>query len=310
MNGFGFLLLGVLALFVLAGISLLAGRTQRRQRQQVLERLDELRIDTAVAPPAESGSRRFVAGASGSPHFLRLWLARADIALPPHLLLGLAGAAAAIALLVTWLAGPVAGAAALVVLMLAGVYVLWRLASRRLDAFIDGLPFFLDALRQLLVVGNSVQQGLLRAADSAAPAMQRYLRPLVRRINNGAPIPESIQWLAQRLEVPELHMLATAVETNFRYGGRMSTVLANLILILRDRARVGRELRAATAEIRFGAIVLSFMPLAAAGMIAVIQPSYVMFFVDTEQGHRLAAIAIGLQLVGTVIMRRIMRMEF
>jgi tight adherence protein B len=151
---------------------------------------------------------------------------------------------------------------------------------------------------------------LLKAAENAAPGMQRYLRPLIRRINNGAPIPDSIQWLAQRLEVPELYMLATAVETNFRYGGRMSVVLANLIQILRDRARVGRELKAATAEIRFGAIVLGVMPLGAAALIGLIQPSYMLFFINTEQGHRLAAIAIGLQVVGTVVMRRIMRLEF
>ena len=78
---------------------------------------------------------------------------------------------------------------------------------------------------------------------------------MIRRIDNGAPIPDAVTWLAARLEVPELHMLATAIETNFRYGGRMSVVLANLVQILRDRARVGRELKAATAEIRFSAIV-------------------------------------------------------
>lgn len=308
MSGFGFLLLGVMALLVLAGIGLVAGRSQRRQRQQVVERLDQLRGDAAVARPMEAG--RFVAGTSATPHLLRLWLARADITLPLQLQLGLAGAVAVIVSVTTWLAGPVVGAGALVVLVLGGIYALWRLATRRLDAFIEGLPFFLDAMRQLLAVGNSVQQGLLKAADNASPAMQRYLRPLVRRINNGAPIPDSIQWLAQRLEVAELYMLATAVETNFRYGGRMSVVLNNLIQILRDRTRVGRELRAATAEIRVGAIVLGFMPLAAAGLIAVIQPSYMTFFIDTDQGQRLALVAVALQLIGAVIMRRIMRMDF
>jgi tight adherence protein B len=307
MNGLGFLLLGVVALFVLAGISLLAGRTQRHQRKQVLERLDELRGET----PAElAGPNRFVAGAQGGPDFLQLWLTRADITVPPQILVVMAGAVIAAVAVAVWLAGIIAGAATLVVLVLAGVYGLWRLASRRLGAFIEGLPYFLDALRQLLVVGNSVQQGLLKAADNAGPGMQRYLGPLIRRINNGASIPESIQWLAQRLEVPELHMLATAVETNFRYGGRMSVVLANLIQILRSRSRVERELKAATAEIRFGAIVLGLMPLTAAGLIGLIQPSYMMFFVNTEQGHRLAAIAVGLQIIGTVVMRRIMRLEF
>jgi len=73
---------------------------------------------------------------------------------------------------------------------------------------------------------------------------------------------------------------------------------------------VGRELKAATAEIRFGAIVLGCMPFAAAVIIALVERDYMLFFVETEQGMRLAGIALGLQIVGIVIMRRIMRLEF
>jgi len=306
MSGFGFLLLGVLALFVMAGMSLLAGRAQRRRQQQVQERLQALRDNL----PKAAGVPRPAVTALPGPHFLRLWLTRADVA-PTSRALGVTALAIVlVALAVYWLAGPLAALVSVVAFVFVGVYGLWRLACRRLDAFIEGLPFFLDALRQLLVVGNSVQQGLLKAADNTSPAMQRYLQPMIRRINNGAPIPESIEWLAQRLELTELYMLAAAVDTNFRYGGRMSAVLANLIQILRDRARVERELKAATAEIRFSAIVLGLMPLIAAAMISFIKPSYVMFFIETEQGHRLALIAIGLQMLGLVVLRRIMRLEF
>ncbi|MGO1074255.1 type II secretion system F family protein [Inquilinus sp. CA228] len=306
MTGFGFLLLGVLALLVMAGVSLLAGRAQRRRQQQMQERLQALRDNM----PKAAGVARPQTTALPGPQFLRLWLTRADIAPTPRSLGAAALAIVLVALIVNWLAGPLAAALAAVTLTFAGIYGLWRLACRRLDAFIEGLPFFLDALRQLLVVGNSIQQGLLKAAENTSPAMQRYLQPMIRRVNNGAPIPESIEWLAQRLELAELYMLAAAVETNFRYGGRMSNVLANLIQILRDRARVERELKAATAEIRFSAIVLGLMPLLTAALIFLIKPSYVAFFIETEQGHRLAIIAAGLQLTGMVVMRRIMRLEF
>lgn len=306
MSGLGFLLLGVLALFVMAGLSLLAGRAQRRRQQQVQERLQALRDNM----PKAAGVPRQAITTLPAPHFLRLWLIRADIVPTPRSLGAAALAIGLTALAVYWLAGPLAALLSAVVFVFVGGYGLWRVACSRLDAFIEGLPFFLDAMRQLLVVGNSVQQGLLKAADSTSPAMQRYLQPMLRRINNGAPIPESIEWLAQRLELSELYMLAAAVETNFRYGGRLSAVLANLIQILRDRARVERELKAATAEIRFSSIVLGLMPLIAAAMISFVKPSYVMFFIETEQGHRLALIAVGLQLLGLVILRRIMRLEF
>lgn len=309
MNGFGFLLLGVLALFVMAGISLVAGRRQRKQQQQVQARLELLRGAVPGRVAEAAGARPLPAG-QGGPQFLRLWLNRADIVLQPDRLV-LAGILVIVATVaVAWLVSPLAAAIIPILAAGAAVYALHALAARRMNAFILGLPFFLDALRQLLMVGNSMQQGLLKATENTAPAMQRYLQPMIRRINNGAPIPEAVSWLAGRLEVPELFMLATATEVNFRYGGRMSTVLANLVQILRERTRVERELKAATAEIRFSAIVLGLMPAAVLVMISVIKPAYIMFFIHAEQGPRLALIAVALQVVGMLIMRRLMRLEF
>jgi tight adherence protein B len=309
MTGIGFLLLGVLALFAMAGVSLFAGRRQRRQQQQMQTRLEMLR---GVLPQRtdEAMAGRSIPAGQGGPRLLRLWLNRADIALPPHRLLSVALLIVVATVFVAWFLGPIAAATVPVAALAIAIYALQSLATRRINAFIIGLPFFLDALRQLLMVGNSVQQGLLRAAENTSPAMQRYLQPMIRRINNGAPIPEAVSWLAGRLDIPELYMLATATDVNFRYGGRMSAVLANLVQILRERTRVGRELKAATAEIRFSAIILGLMPAVVAVMIGVIKPAYIMFFLEAEQGPRLAMIAVGLQVFGILIMRRIMRLEF
>jgi tight adherence protein B len=313
MTGLGFLLLGILALFVMAGLSLLAGRAHRLRQQQVQGRLQALRDSVVVG---ETATGRVVAAPARTPRLLRLWLARADLSLSPRFLsaagLLLAGIVAGLVLLF----GPIAAGAVAAAVPACGLYILANLASRRLKAFIAGLPMFLDAVRQLLMVGNSTQQALLKAAENASPALQRYLQPMIRRIHNGAPIPDAVSWLANRLEVSELYMLATAIETNFRFGGRLSAVLANLVQILRDQARVGRELKAATAEIRFSAIVLGLMPIIAAAMLGfasmlgIVNPSYLLFFVEAEQGPRLAGIAIGLQLFGILVMRRIMRLEF
>jgi tight adherence protein B len=309
MNGSGFLLLGVASLFFLAGIGFLASGGQRRRNQQMQDRLEELQ-GLSTPSPVSLSRNRFVASERGGPQFLELWLARADIALRPQIVLAAGCALLAVASILTLLAGPIVGCVIAAIVLGGGIFGLRLLAARRIAAFINGLPFFLDALRQLLTVGNSMQQALLTTAENSGPEMQRYLNPLIRRINNGAPIPESIRWLADRLKVPELYMLAAAVETNFRFGGRMSTVLANLVHILRDGARVGRELRSATAEIRFSAIVLGLMPFAAAAMIGITKPSYIMFFIETAQGHRLALIALGLQAAGLLVMSRIMRLEF
>jgi tight adherence protein B len=39
-------------------------------------------------------------------------------------------------------------------------------------------------------------------------------------------------------------------------------------------------------------------------------PAYIDFFLQDARGHRLAIIAVGLQLAGMLVMRRVMRLTF
>jgi len=105
-------------------------------------------------------------------------------------------------------------------------------------------------------------------------------------------------------------MFALAVQANIHYGGRLSNVLISLSQALRDRARVTRELRAATAETRVGSMVIGSLPVAAAILMTLLNPTYLPFFRDTADGHELLMVAIGLQVTGVLVMRRLLRLDF
>jgi tight adherence protein B len=116
--------------------------------------------------------------------------------------------------------------------------------------------------------------------------------------------------LAEQLDMQELIVFGTAVQTNMRYGGRLSSILANLSQLFRDAARVQRELKAATGEVRLSGIILSCLPLGTASILAMMNPRYMSYFIANPSGHKLGAIALGLQLIGVMVMRRIMRLDY
>src|SRR5690606_7845074 len=153
------------------------------------------------------------------PEFLGQALARADVTVRPEALL-IAGFALLLASAgAIQLGGPLAGIA-LVAAGLGGAWAALQLIGKRhAAAFAEGLPHLLDAIRQLLIAGNSFHQALLKALEGASPAVRRYLHPAERRIRNGAPIADALTWTAARLGSNEVHMLAAAVRTNARFGG-------------------------------------------------------------------------------------------
>jgi tight adherence protein B len=306
-DGVGPLLAG-LALLLLGGLAMArSGGAKATERRHLETRLQELRL----RDEAELASAAAWTGLSRDlPRWLRITLARADIVprIEP-ILLGagtLAGLAGLSLLLAGWMV-----AVAVVVAASAGAAVALRMiARRRMARFADGLPFFLDTARQMLTTGNSVQQALTRATENSSAEMQRYLLPMVRRMQNGASVGDSVTWLADRLNILELHMFATAIQTNIRYGGRLSLVLSNLIAVLRDRGRVLRELKAATAETRMSGIVLASLPVGAGLFIMITNSAYLQFFFRTQQGNHLLMLAVGLQLLGMAAMRWLMKLDY
>ncbi len=183
-------------------------------------------------------------------------------------------------------------------------------AQRRVNALIEALPFYIDAVRQMQAVGSSLPQALERSLPDAPAIVRSYLAPAARRLELGAPVSEAMQQLADRLHVPEMSMLAAAIRTNMRYGGPVSAVLSNLSAILRERIRIARELKAATSEAKVSSRVLIAMPVVAMALLMASNPAYIDFFLDDARGHRMAVIAIGLQIAGMLVMRRVMRLAF
>lgn len=221
-----------------------------------------------------------------------------------------AGAVLAATVLAFAISGPVA--ALLVVLGLPFLGYLWlrRLATSRITAMVEGLPHYIDGIRQLLAIGASPSQAVVRALQDAPDGVRRYFEPAARRIELGMAVDDALDQLARSLMVPEVSMLASAIRTQMRFGGSITVVLTNLAQLLRDQINIRRDLRAATAEARVSAKVLIAMPLIAMAMLILANPEYPDFFLSDPRGQRLGMIALVLQGAGIVIVRRQMELVF
>jgi len=237
-------------------------------------------------------------------------LAQAQVEITTPTLRMLGGVAIALALLSLLLAGPVITLALIALVPMLALAALRHRARKRTDALIAALPHYIDSVRQLQAVGNSLSQALERALADAPDAVQSYFAPVARRLEMGAPVGDTMQQFAERLRIPEISMLAAAIRTNLRFGGSLSTVLRNLAQILRDRQNIKRELAAATSEAKVSSRVLIAMPIIAMIILVVPNPAYITFFTQDPRGQTQIMIALILQGCGILVLRRLMRLNF
>jgi tight adherence protein B len=177
-------------------------------------------------------------------------------------------------------------------------------------ALSDAMLGFLERVRQLITVGNSLATALERAVANSPPVVALALAPTIRRIHNGGGVAESLERCAEELDIYELNLLATAARTNLRFGGSMTQILRNMIENIRRRSAVERELRADTTQIRASAWVLGLLPVVVGGVVMFSNRDYARWFLETDSGHRMIVYAVLSQLIGVWLMRMIVRTRY
>lgn len=244
------------------------------------------------------------------PALARNRLYQAGIELPPERLTAILIFSLCLWLSLTLLLGLlVASVVLLSALLIVAAIVDYR-ARQRMNTLSEAMLGFFDRVRQLLVVGNSLSVALARATQSSPPVVVEFFTPTIRRIANGAGVAESVNQLAEDLDLYELRLFGTAIETNLRFGGSLTAILSNLIDNIRRRAAVMREVRVSTSQIRASAWVLGLLPMVVASVVMVQSPDYVRWFIDEPAGRQLLIYCALSQVLGAFMMRGVVRTSF
>ena len=121
---------------------------------------------------------------------------------------------------------------------------------------------------------------------------------------------EALKNFAARVQLLDAKFFVTAVLTQRQAGGNLAEVLDNLARVIRDRYKVKRQIRVISAHGRLTGWILAGLP-PTLGLVLYLQaPGGFDPLFTTPLGLRMVVIAIVLQLVGTLIIRKIVDIEY
>jgi tight adherence protein B len=298
----------ILTIFCLAsGASILLMLWRQRQAQDVGLRLS--RLVTPSESERESGLARndWPDVTTLLPQIVKNRLYQAGIEISKDRFLSICIFALCIVTAAAFAFGIMVALLALISVFLITAAIVDYRARKRMDALSDAMLGYFDRVRQLLVVGNSLSVALARATQSSPPIVIEFFQPAIRRIANGAGVAESVNQLARELDLYELRLFGVAIETNLRFGGSLTAILANLIENIRRRAAVMREVRVTTSQIRASAWVLGILPMFVATIVMMQSPEYMGWFIDEPAGRQMLIYCAISQVIGAFMMRKVIR---
>jgi tight adherence protein B len=245
----------------------------------------------------------------------RVQLERAGLALKLHeyialrVLVGLV--AFAVVLILTMgtplgvLLGILAGA---VGYMLPAFYVRMRIA-RQIRKFNDQLDGMLTMVSSSLRAGFGLLQALDLAADQLQPPMSTELQRLLRDTHMGASIEEALENLHERVGSYDLDVIITAILIQRSVGSNLSEVLDKVAHTIRERARIRGEINTLTAQKRLSGWIVGLMPAAFVLLMLAVNFEYMSLLFTDPVGRMLLILAVVLDVIGIVAIKRIVTVD-
>jgi tight adherence protein B len=219
-----------------------------------------------------------------------------------RLLLAGAGATFATGLLI---AGPLAGLA----LAAGGPWAVARVLKARRERYrrsVDSeVPGLALALADALGGGHSLRGALTEARRSISGAAGHELRRTVAELNAGAPTEDALEAMGLRVHSPRLDTVVAACLLQRSAGGDLARLLREGARAMEESSRLEGELRAATAQARFTGLLVVLLPVGGAVLAELASPGWTAGLLGSFLTAWLVGIAVVLQAVAAVAIRRL-----
>jgi tight adherence protein B len=183
-------------------------------------------------------------------------------------------------------------------------------ATRRLRTFEEQFPEAIDLIARALRAGHGFTTGLSIVAEEAPQPVAGEFRLLYDQQNFGMPLGDAMKAFAARIPLLDARFFVTAVMTQRESGGNLAEILGNLASVIRERFKVKRQVRVISAHGRITAFVLAGLPPALALGMMITAPGHMMLLVTDPVGNYMIFAALFMQITGTLIIRKLVNIEY
>ena len=177
------------------------------------------------------------------------------------------------------------------------------------SSFNEQLPEALDLLSRAVRSGNSLTAGLAMIGEELEAPISPEFAATVDEINLGLTMNEAMENLCERVPLSDLRFFTIAVLVQKETGGNIGEILDNISRLIRERIQFKRQVRALTAEGRYSAGILISLPILMFCYIYFTNYEYMSIMLEEKMGHYMLFGAAIMQIIGSIMIKRIVTID-
>ena len=184
-----------------------------------------------------------------------------------------------------------------------------RLKKTRLHAFEEVFPDTLEFISRSMRAGHAFSVSLEMIHREFPDPLSSEFRRTFEEHNLGLPLDVALQGLSARIPLLDVHFFVSAVLLQKRTGGNLAEILDKLAYVIRERFKLRGRIRAISAHGKMTGLALTCIPIGVAVIMFFVNPEYVKFFFEDEVGNIMLGAAVGFQMLGYFIIKKIVSIE-
>lgn len=180
---------------------------------------------------------------------------------------------------------------------------------QREERFTELFPDALAMISRSLRSGHSFTSAIHLVGTEVSDPVGSLFKTAYDQQLLGLRITDTLTNLNNRIDSLDLRFFTTAVTINSEVGGNFAEILDKLADTIRERIKIRRQLRVHTAQGRLTGYILAVMPIVVFFLMNILIPGYQKSLLNNDLGRNILIAAAVMQVIGFLIIRRIINIR-
>lgn len=187
--------------------------------------------------------------------------------------------------------------------------LLVRKKKSRMASFETQFPDALEFVSRSMRAGHAFSVSLEMLHQEFPEPLGGEFKRTFDEQNLGLPMDVALEKLGRRVKMIDVQFFVSAVLLQKRTGGNLAEILDKLAGLIRERFKLRGQIRTISAQGRMSGGVLTAIPIVVGLIMFYVNPQHMRFFSDDPYGTWMAGLAVGFQVLGFLVIRKIVNIE-
>jgi tight adherence protein B len=177
--------------------------------------------------------------------------------------------------------------------------------KRRIKKFNVQLVDALQAMANAFKAGLTFPQAIEHVAREAMPPLSQEFGLFVKEVKLGVPLEEALINMAKRVGSDDLELVVVSTNIARMLGGNMAEMFETISTVIRERFRLEGKIDALTSQGKLQGWIVASMPAVLGMVLNAMRPDLMEPMMDHIFGYILVSIIAVMEILGILIIRRI-----